>query len=107
MKKVSLQTILDTLTSIDFDNEILDEIRAELTKSDARKAATAQGYEDAHDVIVGALTNTPATVAEIYDAVKNDLPDGFGKGKVQYALTHLWQDEIVKVEGKPNGYRKA
>ena len=107
MKKVSLQTILDTLTSIDFDNEILDEIRAELTKGDARKAATAQGYEDAHDVIVGALTNTPATVAEIYDAVKNDLPDGFGKGKVQYALTHLWQDEIVKVEGKPNGYRKA
>ena len=109
MKKSTLQSLVNFLNGESVTNldEIKAELETELGKGDARKAATAQGYEDAHDVIVGALGNVPATCGEIYESIKDELPDGFGKGKVQYALTHLWQDEIVKVEGKPNGYRKA
>ena len=107
MKKVSLQTILDTLTAIDFaDDDIMAELRNEINKGNARKEATAKEYEKAHDVIVKALGDIPVTCGELYEAIKGDLPEGFGRGKVQYALTHLWEDEIVKVEGNPNSYRR-
>ena len=108
MKKLSLRAIVDYIDQNDVTelSEIKDEILAELAKDDARKAETAKGYEDAHDAIVGNLGDTPVTCGELYEAIKDELPEGFGKGKVQYALTHLWSDEIVKVEGKPNTYRR-
>ena len=109
MKKISLRTIADYIDQNDVTelSAIKDEILAELAKDDARKAETAKGYEDAHDVIVGNLSDTPVTCRELYDAIKDELPEGFGKSKVQWALTHLWSDEIVKIEGNPNTYRRA
>ena len=107
MKKASLSAIFTALKSIDFDSEILAEIEKELNKGEAEKAKNAQAYESIHDIVIGALGTAPATCGEIYDAIADELPEGMTKGKVQYALTHLWQDEIVKVDGKPNGYRKA
>ena len=108
MKKTSLQSLVSYLNGETVDNiaEIKAEIEAELAKGDARKAKTAQGYDEAHDVIVNALGDTPVTCGELYDAIKDELPEGFGKGKVQWALTNLWGDEIVKIEGKPNTYRR-
>ena len=88
-------------------SEILAELTKEITKGDAQKAKNAETYDAIHDIVIGALTNAPATVAEIWEAIENEVPEGVTKGKVQYALTHLWGEEIVKVEGKPNGYRKA
>ena len=35
---------------------------------------------------------------------KDSLPEGFSKGKVQYAVTRLWADEVTKTEGKVNTY---
>lgn len=108
MKKVSLQTILNTLTSNGFqDEDILEEIRKEINKGAARKEATAAEYEAAKDVIIKALGDTPVTCGELYEAIKDELPEGFGKGKVQWALIHLWDSEIVKIDGKPNTYRRA
>ena len=43
-------------------------------------------------------------MSELWEAVDGDLPDGMTKGKVQYAVTRLWSDEIVKTEGKVNTY---
>jgi len=108
MKKSTIQSLVNyldgqTVTNLD---EIKAELEAELNKGAVRKEKTAQGYEDAHDVIVNALGDAPVTCGELYDAIKDELPEGFTKGKVQYALTHFWGDEIVKVEGKPNGYRR-
>lgn len=109
MKKDTLTRIYSTLKDIDFTNK--DEILAELTKEINRgadtKAKNLEAYESFHDILVGALSDSPATCGEIYEAIEKELPDGVTKGKVQYALTHLWQDEIVKIEGKPNTYRKA
>ena len=108
MRKVTFETIYTALTNFGFDNqEVMDELMKEINKGADAKAKNAEAYEALHDVIVGNLNGAPCTVAELWDVIKEDVPEGTTKGKVQYALTHLWQDEIVKVEGKPNGYRKA
>ena len=125
MKKNSLSIIANALSTMPsdtvFDNplydgkdttrkqiplsEILAEVKKELNKGAERKQANADAYEALHDVIVGNLSDTPCTLAELYEVVKDEVE--VSKGKIQYALTHLWQDEIVKIEGKPNTYRKA
>ena len=107
MKKASLSAVYSALKSIDFDSEILAEIEKELNRDAERKAQNAQAYESIHDPIVSNLGSAPVTCAELYESIKSELPEGITKGKVQYALTHLWQDEIVKIEGKPNTYRRA
>ena len=108
MKKLSLVAIKNALVGFGFeDEEILAELEKEITKGDVQKAKNAEAYEALHDLIVGNLGDTPVTCAELFEAIEDELPQGTTKGKVQYALTHLWQDEIVKIEGKPNSYRKA
>jgi hypothetical protein len=108
MKKSTFEAIYTALTNFGFDNaEIMDELNKEITKGDVQKAKNAEAYEGIHDLIVGTLGDAPITCGELYEAIENELPEGMTKGKVQYALTHLWQDEIVKIAGKPNTYRKA
>jgi len=109
MKKATLIAIKDALTNYGYMNsDVLSELNREITKGDAEKAKNAELYEAAKPVILGALTETPVTIAELYDEIANELPDGFSKSKVQYAVTRLWTDEVTKVEGKVNAYaRKA
>ena len=110
MKKATMNAIVsyindNTVTEL---FPIRDELVAELTKGEAKAQANRDLYAEAHDIVLGALSNTPVTITELYEEIANDLPEGFSKGKVQYAVTRLWSDEITKVEGKVNGYcRKA
>ena len=106
MKKATLSAIYSALKAIDFDAEMLAEIEKDLTKGDAEKAKNAEMYEVAKPIVLGALSDKPATISEIYDEVADALPEGFTKGKVQYAITRLWVDEVTKVEGKVNGYTR-
>ena len=108
MKKATLQSLVNYLNGQTIDNiaEIKAELEAELGKDKARKDANTQAYEKVHDVIVGNLDATPVTCGELYEAIKGDLPEGFGKGKVQYAITRLWADEVTKTEGKVNTYSR-
>ena len=108
MKKLSLVAIKNALVGFGYaDEDILAELDKEITKGEAQKAKNAEAYDAIHDIVMGALSAVPVTVAELWDAIEENVPEGITKGKVQYALTHLWQDEIVKIEGKPNTYRKA
>lgn len=109
MKKTTLSTIYSALLDSGYESTdpIMEEIQAELTKGEIAKAKNAEAYETIHDLIVDNLSDTPVTCGELFEAIESELPEGMTKGKVQYALTHLWQDEIVKVSGKPNGYQKA
>ena len=111
MRKVSMTALLDILNGVSYSDEMVAELKDELTKEinkgQAQKDANAQAYEAIHSLIVDTLSATPVTVAELFAEIEQDLPEGMTKGKIQYALTHLWQDEIVKIEGKPNTYRKA
>ena len=106
MKKASLEAIRDYLTEQGALTEVRDEIVAELAKGAEKAEANRALYAEAHDVIIGVLAGltAPATIADIYAEAENDLPDGMTKGKVQYAITRLWADEIVRTEGKVNTY---
>lgn len=113
MKKSTLSAIYSALNDTFgwFDNganaEVREDLEKELNRDAERKAQSAQAYESIHDLIVSNLGSAPVTCAELYESIKSELPEGITKGKVQYALTHLWSDEIVKIEGKPNTYRRA
>ena len=86
-----------------------DEIAAELARDEAKAQANRNLYAVAHDIVMNALPlETPVTISELFDEIEDKLPDGFSKGKVQYAITRMWADEVNKVDGKVKGYtRKA
>ena len=108
MKKATFEAIKTALTNFGFaDADILAELDKEINKGAEAKAKNAETYESFHDLLINALGDAPATCGEIFEAIEDELPEGITKGKVQYALSHLWQDEIVKIEGKPNTYRRA
>ena len=86
----------------------MDALDAEINRGADVKAKNNALYEQAKPIVLGVLTDMPMTIGEIYEGIENELPEGFTKGKVQYAITRLWADEIVKTEGKVNSYsRKA
>ena len=107
MKKNTMIAVRDYLTSVDALPEVVAEINAELAKDEAKAQANRDLYAEAHDVIMEALpTETPVTITELFNEIADKLPDGFSKGKVQYAVTRMWIDEVVKHEGKTNSYTR-
>ena len=94
----------ETVTNID---EIKASLEAELAKGEAKAQANSDLYAAAHDVVIGALTDKPVTLAELWEVVKDTVPEGMSKSKVQYALRELWATEVVKIEGKVNEYKRA
>jgi hypothetical protein len=111
MKKATLETIRKTLVEeklYDDTDEIIKELDAEINKGAEEKAARAAAYEGIHDIIVDNLTDTPVTCADLYSEIATEVnAKGMSRYNVQYALNNLWQDEIVRIPGKPNTYRKA
>ena len=101
----SLVSFLDGQTVTNLD-EIRAEIVAELSKGEAKAQANRDKYAEAKDIVIDALkgVTSPVTLGELYAEVQNSLPEGFSKGKVQYAVTRLWTDSIAKIEGKVNTY---
>jgi len=104
---------LKTLSTLTSDEAILSELKAEIEraeKAEARKvnekAAKVAEYAEAHDIVMATIGEamTSATVAEIFEAAQDALPEGFTKAKLAYALRVLWADEVVKTEGKVNTY---
>ena len=111
MKKTTMNTILSLIANIDTPeaDTVRAELNAELNKGAEEKARNAELYESAKAVVMGELevATEAVTISELYEAVADKLPEGFTKGKLQYAVTRLWKDEIVRIEGKVNTYRKA
>ena len=110
MKKATLEAIRDTLIDLgvkDTDPMVV-ELNAELNKGAEEKAARAAAYEGIHDIVVDNLSETPVTCADLFAEIEADITaKGMTRHNVQYALNNLWQDEIVKIPGKPNTYRRA
>ena len=104
-----MNAIIATLNTIDFENKdaIMAELNAEINRGAEAKAQKWAEYDAMKPIVLDALSDTPVTIAELYDAVRDELPDDFTRGKLQYAVTKLWVDEIVKIDGKPNTYKKA
>lgn len=108
MKKATLQTLVSYIdtNAIAELADVRDELVAELNKGAEKAQANRDLYSQAHDVVIEAMSHltAPATIAELYDEVADALPEGMTKGKMQYAVTRMWVDEIVKTEGKVNTY---
>ena len=107
MKKSTLTSIVALLNGETVDTEALKaEVEAELNKGAEKAQANRDLYASAHDVVIEALRSAtaPVTIGELYDSIESELPEGMTKGKVQYAVTRLWVDEIAKTEGKVNSY---
>ena len=108
MKKDTLRCVLDLLDGHPVDADGLRaEIEAELNKGAEEKAARAAAYAGIHDVVVDNLTETPVSLNDLWPEIEGEITaKGMTKHNVQYALNNLWQDEIVKIVGKPNTYRR-
>ena len=109
MKKATLETIRTTLVDLGIDatDPMIAELDAELNKGAEEKAARATAYAGIHDVIVDNLTETPVALTDLWPEIESEITaKGMTKHNVQYALNNLWQDEIVKIVGKPNTYRR-
>lgn len=108
MRKVSLQSLVNYLTAnpIAELEEIKGEAIAELAKGAEKAQANRDLYEQAREVVMEGLriAGKPVTIGELYESIEGELPEGMTKGKVQYAITRLWADEIVRTEGKVNSY---
>ena len=110
MKKATMMKIADYIRNIPELAEASAEIDAELNKSVEKTNATRELYATAHDIVMGVMSEVPATVADIFAKCEAELPEGFTKAKVQYALLNYWKDEVVKVDNSkrsPMTYRKA
>lgn len=109
-----LNTVVSTLNAVDFagkdavmevlNHEVELASAAETRKAEQKSAKLAE-YSNAHDVVMGVLADAtaPLTLAELWDEVGGQL-EGFTKGKLSYALSRLWVDEVEKTEGKVNSY---
>ena len=109
MKKATMNTILSLISTIDTPeaDEVRAELNAELNRGAEQKAANAALYDAVKSIVMDELGDSTCTIGELWDAVADKLPDGFTKGKLQYAVTRLWIDELTRVEGKVNAYKRA
>lgn len=102
MKKVTIEALVaylngETVTNLD---EIKAELETELNKSKAQKEANQAIYAEIHGAVIKALTSAenPVTAQELADET------GYPKGKIVYGLSHYWDEEIEKIEGKVSTY---
>lgn len=109
MKKATMNTILSLIATIDTPeaNEVRAELNAELNKGAELKARNAELYEVVKPIVVEELGDSTCTISELWEAVADKMPEGFTKGKLQYAVTRLWTDSFKRIEGKVNSYCKA
>ena len=107
MKKNSLSAIAAYIKNVPELAAEYAELQAELDKNAEKAKANRDMYAAAHEVVIGALTDKPVTLAELWETVKDTVPEGMTKSKVQYALRELWAAEVVKIEGKVNEYKRA
>ena len=87
--------------------DAVDEMKAELNKNAEKAAANKAMYEQTREIVLGAIAERPMTVAEIWDAVKGEVPEGMTKSKIQYALREYWANDVVKTVGKVMEYKRA
>ena len=110
MKKATLETIRTALLDAGYESTdpVMVELDAELNKGAEEKAARAAAYEGIHRIVVDNLTDTPVSCSDLWGEIESEVSaKSMTRHNVQYALNNLWQDEIVKIPGKPNTYRRA
>ena len=73
-----------------------NEINAEYERMNAKRQANQDIYAAAHDVLMNVLTDKEQTSKELFE--RNEWPEGFTQGKLNYALRAMWADEVNKID---------
>ena len=107
MKKNTMTAIANYIKNVPELAAEYAELKAELDKNAEKAQANRDLYAAAHDVVMATLSDKPMTMAELWEAMKDNAPEGMTKSKVQYGLRELWAAEVVKIEGKVNEYKRA
>jgi len=113
MKKNTMMTLVSYLNAQNFlpsdVADACDELKAELNRGAEKAQKNRDLYEAVKPIVFEGLrvAHNPVTIGELYEEIKDELPAGFSKSKVQYAVTRLWKGELVKVEGKVTTYTLA
>lgn len=101
MTKNVMTIARDTLASLPNrtpeQEDALQAINAELAKNAEKAEANRTLYAQAKDIVLSHVGTEPMTVAEIFAACEDELPEGFSKSKVQYGLLNLWSDSVTKI----------
>ena len=101
MKKNTISTLYTYFVKNDTTVNLstaIEDIRAEYEKSAEKVNAKMTAYEQAKPIVFAAIADAPLTVKDIFAACEDNLPDGFTASKIQYALLHYWNDEVVKID---------
>lgn len=108
MKKTTMNTILSLIATIDTPeaDEVRAELNAELNRGAEEKAKNTAVYEAVKPIVMNELGESTCTISELWDAVADKMPEGFTRGKLQHAITRLWIDELERIEGKVNSYKR-
>lgn len=106
MKKSTMEALY---TVINKGAAVTDELRAEFNaeyeRTTAKSRANAAMYDEARDFLMNTPDwDRPMTAAELAETFAADLPDGFSKSKVQYALLHYWVDSVERHDNGKNAY---
>ena len=109
MTKTTLQTVASILNALNLTSKAeitaRDAVNAEIAKGEAKAQANREMYGEAKEIVMAVIsTEEPMTVAQIYEACKSDLPEGFSKSKVQYGVREYWADELVKHDNGKNAF---
>ena len=110
MKKTTMTTIANYIKNVPELTNEYTELAAELNKSAEKAAANRSLYETAKATVIKYIPTTKTiTVTELYGMCSHELPKGFTKSKMQYALNNYWTDVIVKISNPkaPNEYKRA
>lgn len=96
MKKNTMTAIAAYIKNVpELANEYA-ELAAELAKNEEKAQANRDLYAAAREIVLSHLSDTPVTAAELYEVCADELPEGFSKSKIQYALRELWAADVVK-----------
>ena len=108
MRKNTMEKLVAYLNSVDSTDPEFLSMRDEIVGSFAKDAEKAREnrelYDSAHDVVINFLKErgTPVTLADIMEGA--ELPEGFTRGKLSYALRNYWNDITTNPNGRVNTY---
>lgn len=103
-----MQNIANYIANVPELSEEYTELLSELNRNAAKAQANRALYDAAREVALATLAQAPdgCTATELYESCADELPEGFTKSKLQYALTHYWNDAVAVEKTKDsNMYR--
>ena len=105
MKKSTLENIrtLANANTTLFGDELVQEINAEWERTTEKSRDNKELYDAAHDVLMACEAwDKPMTSKELWEVVREDMPEGFTESKMRYGCLNYWTDEVKKNDNGKN-----